>query len=128
MRAYQLTQGTGIDAISRRDFGVVAGAAGLSLMAPGQSLAANELNGALVNYSRGLIESPPTYYEVLQPVGGAKKPPMVLFPAVPTLAPATSRPLMDVPAGRTPSSGPATRSCYRIGPASAVAAISRLTS
>jgi hypothetical protein len=28
MSAYQLTQGTGIDAISRRDFGVVAGAAG----------------------------------------------------------------------------------------------------
>jgi hypothetical protein len=49
MRAYQLTQGTGIDAISRRDFGVVAGAAGLSLMALDQSLAANELSGAPVN-------------------------------------------------------------------------------
>ena len=46
MRAYQSRQGSGIDAISRRDFGVVAGTAGLSLMAPGQSLAANELNGA----------------------------------------------------------------------------------
>jgi pimeloyl-ACP methyl ester carboxylesterase len=79
MRAYQLTLGTGIDAISRRDFGVVVGAAGLSLMAPDQSLAANELSGAPINYSRGLIESPPTYYEVLEPVGGAKKPPMVLI-------------------------------------------------
>ena len=53
MSAYQLTQGTGIDAISRRDFGAVVGAAGLSLMAPDQSLAANELSGAPITVRAG---------------------------------------------------------------------------
>jgi pimeloyl-ACP methyl ester carboxylesterase len=66
-------------AISRREFGLVAGATGMALTAPGQSLAANDSSGASVNYASGLIESPPTYYEVLEPVGGSKKPPMVLI-------------------------------------------------
>jgi pimeloyl-ACP methyl ester carboxylesterase len=70
---------SGNDAISRREFGVAAGAAGIGLMAPSQGLGANELSGAAINYSHGLIESPPTYYEVLEPAGGSKKPPMLLI-------------------------------------------------
>ena len=66
------------DTISRREFGFVA-AASVGLMTSGQSAAANERSGEPVNYSRGLIESPPTYYEALEPAGGAKKPPMVLI-------------------------------------------------
>jgi hypothetical protein len=58
------------DVISRRQFGLVAGTTGMGLMASCPTMAANELNGAPINYSRGLIESPPTYYEVLEPVGG----------------------------------------------------------
>jgi pimeloyl-ACP methyl ester carboxylesterase len=65
--------------ISRREFGMVAGAAGAGLMTASKSLAANESSGPPVNYSSGLIESPPTYYEVLEPVGGSTKPPMVLI-------------------------------------------------
>jgi hypothetical protein len=41
--------------------------------------AANEWSGAPLNYARGLIGSPPTYNDVLEPVGGSKKPPMVLI-------------------------------------------------
>jgi pimeloyl-ACP methyl ester carboxylesterase len=67
------------DVISRRAFGLVAGATGMGLMTPSPIMATNELNGAAVTYSHGLIESPPTYYEVLEPVGGSKKPPMVLI-------------------------------------------------
>src|SRR5260370_18554342 len=68
------------DVISRREFGTVTAGASIGLLAPTQSLAATVGSGAPVNYSRGLIESPPTYYEVLEPIGGAKKPPFVLFP------------------------------------------------
>jgi hypothetical protein len=67
------------DAISRREFGLVAGATGMGLMASGPTMAASELNGASLNYSHGLIESPPTYFELLEPVDGSKKPPMVLI-------------------------------------------------
>jgi pimeloyl-ACP methyl ester carboxylesterase len=67
------------DTVSRREFGLAAGAASMALMTSGQSAAAIERSGEPVNYSRGLIESPPTYYEVLEPAGGAKKPPMVLI-------------------------------------------------
>src|SRR5215469_12069004 len=67
------------DDISRREFGMAAGAAGVGLITPSKSLAANESNAPPVNYSSGLIESPPTYYEVLAPVGGSTKPPMVLI-------------------------------------------------
>jgi hypothetical protein len=45
----------------------------------GRSLAANEWSGAPLNYARGLIGSPPTYNDVLEPIGGSKKPPMVLI-------------------------------------------------
>ena len=67
------------DTISRREFGLTAGATSIGLMTSGRSTAANERGAELVNYSRGLIEAPPTYYEVLEPAGGTKKPPMVLI-------------------------------------------------
>ena len=41
-------------------------------MTSGQSAAANERSGEPVNYSPGLIEPPPTYYEVLEPADGAR--------------------------------------------------------
>ncbi len=66
------------DTISRREFALAA-AASVGLMTSDQSAAANERGGGPVNYSSGLIESPPSYYEVLEPAGGAKKPPMVLI-------------------------------------------------
>ena len=68
------------DVISRREFGTVTAGASIGLLAPTLSLAATVGSGASVNYSRGLIESPPTYYEVLEPIGGSKKPPLVLIP------------------------------------------------
>jgi pimeloyl-ACP methyl ester carboxylesterase len=68
------------DVISRREFGTVTAGASIGLLAPTQSLAESVGSGAPVNYSRGLIESPPTYYEVLEPIGGSKKPPLVLSP------------------------------------------------
>src|SRR5258705_4225652 len=68
------------DVISRREFGTVTAGASIGLLAPTQSLAESVGSGAPVNYSRGLIESPPTYYEVLEPIGGSKKPPLVLIP------------------------------------------------
>jgi len=64
--------------ISRREFGMAASAAGAGLITSSKGLAANESSGPL-NYSSGLIESPPTYYEVLEPTGGSTKPPMVLI-------------------------------------------------
>jgi pimeloyl-ACP methyl ester carboxylesterase len=67
------------DVISRREFGMAAGAAGVGLITSSKSLAANESSGPPVNYSSGLIESPRTYYEVLEPVGRSTKPPMVLI-------------------------------------------------
>jgi pimeloyl-ACP methyl ester carboxylesterase len=67
------------DIISRREFGMAAGAAGVELIASSNSLAATQSSGPPVNYSSGLIESPPTYYEVLDPAGGSTKPPMVLI-------------------------------------------------
>jgi pimeloyl-ACP methyl ester carboxylesterase len=48
-------------------------------MASGQAAHANDESAAPVKYSRGLIESPPTYYEVLEPPGGSTKPPMMLI-------------------------------------------------
>jgi pimeloyl-ACP methyl ester carboxylesterase len=68
------------DVISRRKFGTVTAGASIGLLAPTLSQAATVGSGAPVNYSRGLIESPPTYYEVLEPIGGSKKPPLVLIP------------------------------------------------
>jgi pimeloyl-ACP methyl ester carboxylesterase len=65
--------------ISRREFGMAAGAAGVGVIASSKSVAAREPGGPPLNYASGLIESPPTYYEVLEPAGGAKKPPMVLI-------------------------------------------------
>jgi len=62
--------------ISRREFGMAAGA---GLITSSKSLAANESSGPPLNYASGLIESPPTYYEILEPVGGSTKPPMVLI-------------------------------------------------
>ena len=61
--------------------GVVVGFVGLGTMGSrmAANVGANERGGEPVNYSRGLIESPPTYYEALEPAGGAKKPPMVLI-------------------------------------------------
>ncbi len=67
------------DTISRRKFGLAAGATSIGLMTSDRSAAANERGTELVNYSRGRIEAPPTYYEVLEPAGGTKKPPMVLI-------------------------------------------------
>jgi pimeloyl-ACP methyl ester carboxylesterase len=67
------------DTISRREFGMAAGAAGVGLITSSKSLAATQSSGPPVNYSSWLIESPPTYYEVLEPVGGSTKPPMVLI-------------------------------------------------
>jgi pimeloyl-ACP methyl ester carboxylesterase len=64
--------------ISRREFGMAAGAAGVGVIASSKSVAAREPGGPPVNYASGLIESPPTYYEVLEPAGGSTKPPMVL--------------------------------------------------
>jgi hypothetical protein len=40
------------DVISRREFGMLTGGASMALLAPSQSLAANEGSGAPVNYSR----------------------------------------------------------------------------
>src|SRR5262245_37213567 len=54
-------------------------AAGVALMTSSESLAANESSGPPVTYSSRLIESPPAYYEVLEPVRGSTKPPMVLI-------------------------------------------------
>ena len=68
------------DVISRREFGTVTAGASIGLLAPTLSQAATVGSGVPVNYSRGLIESPPTYYEVLEPIGGSKKPPLVLIP------------------------------------------------
>ena len=65
--------------ISRREFGMAASAAGAGLITSGKDLAAKESSGPPLNYSSGLIESPPTYYEVLEPTGGSTKPPMVLI-------------------------------------------------
>ena len=65
--------------ISRREFGMAAGAAGVGVIASSKSVAANESSGPPLNYASGLIESPPTYYEVLEPAGGSTKPPMVLI-------------------------------------------------
>jgi pimeloyl-ACP methyl ester carboxylesterase len=69
----------GNDAISRRQLGVAAGVAGMGLMVSGRGVEAKEVNGAPINYSHGLVEAPPTYYEVLEPAGGSTKPPMVLI-------------------------------------------------
>ena len=65
--------------ISRREFGMAAGAAGVGVIASSKSVAAREPGGPPLNYASGLIESPPTYYEVLEPAGGSTKPPMVLI-------------------------------------------------
>src|SRR5262245_36250946 len=54
--------------ISRREFGMAAGA---GLITSSKGLAANESGGPPLNYASGLIESPPTYYEVLEPAGGS---------------------------------------------------------
>src|SRR5215468_7764736 len=43
------------DDISRREFGMAAGAAGMGLVTSGKSLAATESSGPPVNYSSGLI-------------------------------------------------------------------------
>jgi len=67
------------DVISRRKFGMVAGVTSIGVMASDPTSAANDVTGAAVQYSRGLIESPPTYYEVLEPIGESRKPPMVLI-------------------------------------------------
>ena len=97
------------DVISRREFGTVTAGASMGFW-PHSSQAATVGSGAPVNYSRGLIESPPTYYEVLEPIGGSKKPPLVLIPggALPVLA--TWPPRMDVLVGHMTSSAQATRS------------------
>ncbi len=65
--------------ISRREFGMAAGAAGVGVIASSKSVAAREPGGPPLNYASGLIESPPTYYEVLEPAGGSTKPPMILI-------------------------------------------------
>ena len=65
--------------ISRREFGVAASAAGAGLITSSKGLPANEASGPPLNYASGLIESPPTYYEVLEPAGGSTKPPMILI-------------------------------------------------
>jgi pimeloyl-ACP methyl ester carboxylesterase len=69
------------DAISRREFGLVAGTAGVGLATGGSAAAAAEGSGkgSGMIYSEGLIESPPTYFDVLEPAGGSSKPPMVLI-------------------------------------------------
>ena len=115
------------DTISRREFGLAAGATSMGLMTSGRSTAANERGAELVNYSRGLIEAPPTYYEVLEPAGGTKKPPMVLISGGAHTGACISRPLMDGPAGLMPSCERGTKWWCRIGPASGVAATSRST-
>jgi hypothetical protein len=104
------------DTISRREFGLAAGATSMGLMTSGRSTAANERGAELVNYSRGLIEAPPTYYEVLEPAGGTKKPPMVLISGG-----------AHTGAGLMPSCERGTKWWCRIGPASGVAATSRST-
>jgi pimeloyl-ACP methyl ester carboxylesterase len=65
------------DVISRREF--AAGATSVGLMMSSPSACADQSSSAPVNYSSGLIESPPIYYEVLEPAGGSKKPPMILI-------------------------------------------------
>src|SRR5262249_10654318 len=67
------------DTMSRSEFGMAAGAASVGLIASSKSLAATQSSGPPVNYSSGLIESPPTYYEALEPAGGSTKSPMVLI-------------------------------------------------
>jgi pimeloyl-ACP methyl ester carboxylesterase len=51
----------------------------MGLMMPGRDVEAKEVSGAPINYSHGLVEAPPTYYEVLEPAGGSTKPPMLLI-------------------------------------------------
>ncbi len=58
--------------ISRRGFGLTA--AGVLVASGGAAAAAPE--GAAVILSQGLIEAPPTYFDVLEPSGGAAKPPV----------------------------------------------------
>jgi pimeloyl-ACP methyl ester carboxylesterase len=67
------------DAMSRRQFARVAGVAGLGLTTSVQNVPADGRAEMTVRYSRGLIEAPPTYYEILEPVGGSTKPPIVLI-------------------------------------------------
>jgi pimeloyl-ACP methyl ester carboxylesterase len=61
--------------ISRRGFGLTA--AGALVASDGAAAAAPE--GAAVILSQGLIEAPPTYFDVLEPSGGATKPPVVMI-------------------------------------------------
>src|SRR5262249_21918739 len=58
---------------------MAAGAAGVGLITSSKTPAAPKSSAPPVNYSSGLIEQPPTYYEVLEPLGGSTKPPMVLI-------------------------------------------------
>jgi len=62
-------------AISRRGFGLSAATA---LVASGGVAAAAPPESAVI-LSQGLIESPPTYFDVLSPAGGATKPPVVMI-------------------------------------------------
>jgi pimeloyl-ACP methyl ester carboxylesterase len=61
--------------ISRRDFGLSAATA--LVASGGAAAAAPEASAVIV--SQGLVESPPTYFDVLEPVGGATKPPVVMI-------------------------------------------------
>ena len=61
--------------ISRRGFGL---SAAIVLVASGGVAAAAPEEGAVI-LSQGLIESPPTYFDVLTPAGGATKPPVVMI-------------------------------------------------
>lgn len=61
--------------ISRRNVGL--SAAGALLATAGGATAAPATTA--VNVSQGLIERPPTYFEVLEPAGGATKPPVVMI-------------------------------------------------
>jgi hypothetical protein len=53
------------------EFGLAAGAAGVGFAVSGEGAAATEDNAVIV--SQGLIETPPTYFDMLAPAGGSNR-------------------------------------------------------
>jgi pimeloyl-ACP methyl ester carboxylesterase len=62
--------------MSRRGFGLTAAGA-LAATSGSAAVAAPERTAVIL--SQGLIETPPTYFDVLEPAGGATKPPVVMI-------------------------------------------------
>lgn len=61
--------------ISRRCFGLASAGALFASVSESEAAPAS----TAVNLSQGLIAAPPTYFDILEPAGGATKPPMVMI-------------------------------------------------